>query len=160
MELMVTVVVLAIMAAIAIPDFTSSIQSNNIYSISNKLINSLNYARSEAIKRNVPVSVCAAANTSFNSCGSNWNLGWIVFVNSSGGTSISAPILRIENNSKYTSTITTGINIATYNGSGFAATGTANSNFVVKATGCTGMSGKNIAISFTGRANMTEVSCP
>ncbi|MBS0289913.1 MAG: GspH/FimT family pseudopilin [Proteobacteria bacterium] len=165
-ELIITIAVLAIVLAIAIPAFTSTIQNNLIASTNNDLISALMYARSEAMKRNVPVSVCAPSDNTYTACGGSWNLGWIIFVNPTGGSALSnttsAPMLRTQQITDQTISITTSpsVSIATYNGSGFPATNTGNVAFTIKATGCTIDSGRQITISLTGRPAVTNVTCP
>jgi len=57
-ELMVTIAVLAILLAIGIPSFASLIASNRLTSATNELVAALQTARTEAIRRNVRVTVC------------------------------------------------------------------------------------------------------
>lgn len=165
-ELVVTISILGIIMAIAIPSFTSIIKNNTIISISNNMITSLNYARSEAIKRNIPVSICAPSDANYTACGNSWNLGWLIFVNPNNANVIvntaAAPLLRVEAITDQNVTLTTNPNvgIVTYNGSGFPTQNTANVAFTIKATGCTGDAGRQIAISMTGRATVTNVTCP
>ena len=68
-ELMVTIAIFVIVVSFAIPSFTSMIQNNYSLSISHDLISSLKFARSEAIKRNSPVSLCATSDSNYTSCG-------------------------------------------------------------------------------------------
>lgn len=70
-ELMITVAIAAIIVTIGIPSFTGIIKSNRLTSNINLLITSLNLAKSEAVKRNQPVSL--------RRIGSNWEGGWTVF---------------------------------------------------------------------------------
>ncbi|MFN3899031.1 MAG: GspH/FimT family pseudopilin [Alishewanella aestuarii] len=56
-ELMVTVAVLAIIIGIAIPSFTEMLRQNTLRSQANELLGIMHYARTEAIKRRVNVSV-------------------------------------------------------------------------------------------------------
>lgn len=68
-ELMVTVAVAAILLVIAVPSFRNIINSNRLTTATNTLVNALNTARMEAIKRNAPVQFCsnsATNNTSDN----------------------------------------------------------------------------------------------
>lgn len=57
-ELVVTVVVLAIMSAVAIPSFISVMNGNRISSASHELVAGLQLARSEAIRTNHSASLC------------------------------------------------------------------------------------------------------
>lgn len=79
-ELMVTLAVFAIVAVLAFPGFKLYQQNSNRVSQINDLIATFNLARSEAVKRNLAVSVCASANQATCSNANNWTTGWIVFV--------------------------------------------------------------------------------
>jgi type IV fimbrial biogenesis protein FimT len=58
-ELMVTIAVLAVLVAIALPDLRTFLVNSKLSSNTNEFIGLLNYARSEAISRNQVVSVCS-----------------------------------------------------------------------------------------------------
>lgn len=79
-ELMVLTVVLAILATIAIPDFSNSLANNRDAARVNGLLNSLMLARSVAIKSGVPVTICAGSNAPVCS-GTNWSDGWVIYYN-------------------------------------------------------------------------------
>ena len=55
-ELIVTLAILAIIAAFAAPGFSQLIENNRLTSGTNLLLSSINFARSEAIKRGTPVT--------------------------------------------------------------------------------------------------------
>ena len=78
-ELMVTITILAILLAIGVPSFGSMIRSGQVASETNTFLAALNSARSEASKRGLPVTVCAASDKSLTACGdgSGWQTnGW------------------------------------------------------------------------------------
>lgn len=79
-ELMVTLAVFAIVTVLAFPGFKLYQQNSNRVTQINDLIASFNLARSEAVRRNLPVSVCASANQATCNKINNWTTGWIVFV--------------------------------------------------------------------------------
>lgn len=81
-ELMVTLVVLAVLLGIAAPSVTQFIVSNRLTSQANGLLADLSRARSEAGARHTPVTVCAAASSTTCDAANttNWESGWIVFV--------------------------------------------------------------------------------
>lgn len=58
-ELMIVVALIAIIAMVAVPGFSSLIESNRHKSTTNNVIGILNYARSEAVRRGEPVAVQA-----------------------------------------------------------------------------------------------------
>ncbi len=70
-ELVITLLVLGVLLAVAIPSFRQTIVDNRVTANANTLVSSLNIARSEAINR--ALSVTVAANS-----GTNWHLGWTV----------------------------------------------------------------------------------
>lgn len=57
MELMVVLVLLAIMAAIALPNFTSLIRDNRLQAKADELHDLLQYARGEAVTNRIPVQL-------------------------------------------------------------------------------------------------------
>ena len=58
-ELMITIAILAIIAAIAVPEMRQLIVNHRVTSQTNELVAALNFARSEAIKRGADVMMCA-----------------------------------------------------------------------------------------------------
>jgi type IV fimbrial biogenesis protein FimT len=83
-ELMVTLSIAAILMAIAAPSFVEMTRRNRIVTYTNTFMGSLSYARSEAIRRGSPISVCHSNDGL--SCSGSWNDGWIIFVNPNGGS--------------------------------------------------------------------------
>jgi type IV fimbrial biogenesis protein FimT len=83
-ELMVTVVVLAILLAIGVPSFREFYLNNRITSQINMLHSHLLLARSEAVKRNRPAQVCGIAPGSQLCADRDWSQGWVVFVDRDG----------------------------------------------------------------------------
>jgi type IV fimbrial biogenesis protein FimT len=75
-ELMVTIAVLGVLFAVAIPGFQRIVVNNRMASQANDLISALSLARSEAVKRAANVTVCASSNGS--TCTGTWAQGWIV----------------------------------------------------------------------------------
>jgi type IV fimbrial biogenesis protein FimT len=98
-ELLVTIAVLAILIALAVPSFTSLINSNRLAAQSNEMVASLQQARIEAVKQNRRATVCRS--TAGNVCtagaaGATWTR-WITYVdldNSGGPTA--AEIVRVN----------------------------------------------------------------
>lgn len=86
-ELLVTVAIAAVLAALAVPSFTDYIARTRLTSMMWLLLGDLNTARAEAIKRNARVLVCARATGGTCTTGTNWSNGWIVcFDMDSNGT--------------------------------------------------------------------------
>jgi type IV fimbrial biogenesis protein FimT len=75
-EMMVTVSVMAILLAIAVPSFQGVALSSKLTSLANDFVASAQLARSEAIKRNRPARLCASSDGA--TCTGDWKDGWVV----------------------------------------------------------------------------------
>lgn len=78
-ELLTVIMISAILLAIGVPSFRSFIVKQRVKSASYELSTTLLFARSEAIKRNAPVTVTP-------STASTWTAGWAVTAVQSGTT--------------------------------------------------------------------------
>ena len=96
-ELMITLTVIGILVAAGLPSLANLVRDQRIKTATSDVFVSPIYARSEAIKRNDRVVVCAA-NSTIDGCAnsSNWAAGWIVFLDTdaNGFPSTAADILR------------------------------------------------------------------
>lgn len=88
-ELMVTVAVLGILAAVAAPSMISFVNANRLGGTAGEMTASLQVARSEAIRRNARVTVCSSSDGASCSGTTDWSR-WIVIGqdNVSGGTDV------------------------------------------------------------------------
>lgn len=79
-ELMIVLVIGAILASIAVPSFSEFISRTRQGSVVSQLINDLNKARSESIKRNTRVLLCLRnSDTTCDTSGAtSWSNGWLV----------------------------------------------------------------------------------
>jgi type IV fimbrial biogenesis protein FimT len=82
-ELMVTLGVALVLLLIATPMFTSVTTNNSLTSASNLLSVHMQLARSEAIKRGTPVTLCPSGDGATCANTTEWALGWMVFVDGS-----------------------------------------------------------------------------
>jgi type IV fimbrial biogenesis protein FimT len=83
-ELMIVLLILAILATIAIPSFRDFIGNSKVTGATNDLVTAINVARSSALQRATPVSVCASADQANCSGSTNWATGWIAFTDGAG----------------------------------------------------------------------------
>ncbi len=83
-ELMVTVAVAGILAMVAVPNMRTFLQNNRLSAASNDLLRSFYLARTEAIKHQTNVAVCASAvpTAAAPTCSYGAFNGWIVFQDS------------------------------------------------------------------------------
>lgn len=95
-EAMVTIAILAIVTAIAVPGMTAFLASNRLSSSANETLGAMMLARSEALRTARQVVVCKSSDSSSCSAGASWADGWIVFVDedASGARNGSEAVLR------------------------------------------------------------------
>lgn len=98
-ELLVTIAVVGIGLALAVPAFNQFIDTNRYQALSRALVADMTNARAEAIRRGVPVGVCASTDgSSCSNTASNWSVGWLVFADLDGsGAPSSSEILSVHN---------------------------------------------------------------
>lgn len=77
-ELMVAIVVLAVLLGIGVPSFRDAAVGSRVSSYANDLVASVQLARSEAIKRNAPVTLCASSDGATCEDEGGWEVGWVI----------------------------------------------------------------------------------
>jgi type IV fimbrial biogenesis protein FimT len=77
-ELLVTIAIVGVLLALAAPSFSDASLASKLAASANRLSASAILARSEAIKRNIPVILCASADGSTCAASGGWEQGWIV----------------------------------------------------------------------------------
>ena len=77
-ELMVVIVITAILFAIGVPFFRDASLGARLSAAANNLVGSVQLARSEAIKRNTAVTLCASSDGATCAGTGGWEQGWIV----------------------------------------------------------------------------------
>jgi type IV fimbrial biogenesis protein FimT len=83
MEMMVTLALAGVILAIGAPSFTEFRRNNRLVGVANDLLGTAQVARTEAIKRQVPVAVCPSGNpdaTAATCSTAQAFPGWIAFV--------------------------------------------------------------------------------
>lgn len=80
-ELMIVVAVVAILVVVGVPALRDTLIRSRLSGEVQEFYGTLALARSEAIKRGLPVSICKSNNGTGCTVGSAWRDGWIVFVN-------------------------------------------------------------------------------
>ena len=97
-EMMFTLVVLAVLMALAAPSLTNLVRDQRIKTVTGDLYAAMAFARSEAIKRNVYVAVCSHNGASGCQNSSDWALGWIVYLDADGNgfPGAASDILKVQ----------------------------------------------------------------
>lgn len=158
LELLVGILVLSILLSAGVPGFQSTVNNNRLAAQTNALVTALNLARSEAVKRSEPVSVCASADQA--TCSGAWTEGWIAFTDASGtaGTVDASgdTVLQVWPALSGPNTLTSGVAYVQYQPSGRSA---ARASFELKKPGCSGENARKIAVTVTGRVNSKKDTC-
>ena len=92
-ELMIVVMIVSVIAVIGGPVMTDTVKNNRVRAEADRILTTLNLTRSEAVKRNQPVSICRSSNGT--SCIGNWEDGWIVFTNSDGDNTVDVGVDKV-----------------------------------------------------------------
>lgn len=163
-ELMVTISVAAILLVIAVPNFQTFVLNNRITGQANDMMTALNYARSEAIKRGLPVSICSSTTGAACAGSTDWGTGWIVFADpdNDGTLDPGETLLRVWPALGGGNTLNTGlaaVTSVTFDSGGFAR-GSVTTFRLCDSRG-TG-SARNIQLAGSGRAKVATgaASCP
>jgi type IV fimbrial biogenesis protein FimT len=95
-ELMVTLAVAAVLFSVAIPNMRAFAQNSRLTAAANDLLRSFHLARTEAIKRQANVVVCASADPTAASpaCSYGEFTGWIVFQDTNGNWQADDPVIE------------------------------------------------------------------
>jgi len=169
-ELMIALVLGVILMTLAVPSFRSTIQNNRATAAANDILTALNAARSEAIKRGTPMTICSSSNGSSCAASTDWSTGWILFsdLNSNGvlddnGTPPTCQatedcLIRswegLKGNPSFTGTTLARV---TYNANGSV---TAAGQIVIALPECKGDQKRQISITATGQASVSSLTCP
>lgn len=149
-ELMVTVLILAILSTMALPSFQSFIANQRIKSTAFDIMAMITLTRSEAIKRNVLVTATPANN--------DWSKGWDI--TPSGGTAISQQSaqkgLVVQCFTAGSSTPAASCTAITYNSSGRINA----SNQSIQLSSSATPSVRCISIDLSGRPTSKKGNCP
>jgi type IV fimbrial biogenesis protein FimT len=158
-ELIITVTVIGIIAAIAVPGMNTFMESNRLTTLTNDLIADISLARSEAIKRGVQTAICGSPTSPSCAGGANWNGGWLVFVDAdnNGAWSANDIEIKIHETVPQNCTLTPPVATMVFTRIGAAATGSSGTYTI-----CNGKIKKkrDIEVNSLGRTNLTEGSCP
>jgi type IV fimbrial biogenesis protein FimT len=104
-ELLTTIAVAAVLLGLATPSFIEMTRRNRVITYANEVISATNLARSEAIRRGLPVTICHSNDG--ETCSGTWSDGWITYAdsNSNGTKEDDDPILRIHEGLQATYTL-------------------------------------------------------
>lgn len=168
-ELMVSLVILAVLLAVAAPSYRDFIVDSRMNAEANEFLTMLNFARSEAVKRNGTVTMCKSGDGAGCVDTGNWAQGWIVFVDVDGNHLRNAnteTLLRVhgalnEQSSLVGTTSVTNYAMFVPDGRSMLSTGAAQAGRFDLSTSGSSTGGRKICL-FLGRswAEAQAVACP
>ena len=169
-ELLVTLLVLAILASLAVPSFRVQMLNAKAKALEEDVAARINQARYEAIKRAKRISICASSNGT--SCTGSWTEGYIVFedgATSDGATDVVVgtvlrayakhdlkTVINVNNN-------TTAVTFMRFTSMGTLARIANSANPLVMnayVTGCKGKNRRILTIGISGLTSIQRVDCP
>lgn len=168
LELMVVVAIAGVLAAIAIPAMGNFLRNSRITSAANDVMAGFHFARSEAIKRRIPVTLCTSANSlaaNPTCAASDLLTGWIAFVdiNRNGQVEVGEQVLMQHEAMNAQVTAQSALNpfAVTYLQNGLAWNANAAQLVLCDDRGNTPSGGelsaaRGILVSVTGRAGVTR----
>jgi type IV fimbrial biogenesis protein FimT len=168
-ELMITIVVLAILTAVALPNFRDFLRRNAVAGHSNELLGDLRLARETAATRNVIVSICASNNVDDEkpacSGGNQFDQGWLVYISPKTATAFAATdeLLKVNQGARNVSVRSGAVQIASFDQRGSSVGGITTFRICAKATGdAIGAShprseGRVIDVQSSGRAGIVPL---
>lgn len=163
-ELLFTVAIAGLVTALAVPNFRDFVQNNRAAEGANALVGALAVARSEAVTRGVPVSVCSSTDDATCADDADWSTGWIVF------TDANLPLGAVDNGAqpdtvlralpalRTGSSLIGDANFISYAANGFLGSAAA-VTFDLDIEACTGDHNRTITVNLQGRAGMAEAAC-
>lgn len=96
-EMMIAIALLAVILTTAVPALGRLFEQQRLTAAANHLVTHLQFARSEAIKRNDLVAACPSSDGGACTGGNRWEDGWIVYLDpdKTGQPANPAAVLRV-----------------------------------------------------------------
>jgi type IV fimbrial biogenesis protein FimT len=170
-ELMVTIAIAGILAAVAAPSMQNMFKTNRVQTEASSFVGDLMLARTEAIKRGQNMSVCVSTDGVNCLTTNTWQSGWIIFLDSaaacSGATSAN-PAVKVRKAFTGTDTFvasTASTSCVTFNREGFTSNlGTATVTFTLHTSDTLATATRCVAVDLGGRistqtSGQTSTSC-
>jgi type IV fimbrial biogenesis protein FimT len=171
-ELMITLVVVAILLATAVPYLGDFTKNNRLIAQTNDFVLAIQLARSEAVKRGINTIVCPSTNqTSCSANAADWEDGWLVFadvnLNGSLEPGASAPLcevtedclMRTGTGLTHNNTLSTTATRLRFLPTGMAFNG-GNADFTLVSDDCRIDQSRRVRVTSQGHTIVSTQNCP
>jgi len=161
LEIMVTLAVITITLGVGIPLADSLVSNNRIATQANDFVATLVLARSEAVKRRVPVSLCASVDQATCADSTDWSTGWIVFSDNSGVGGLldgTDTLIHAHEALSGSSNFTASTSAVRYGRNGSLST-TVGSVFTLEGGGCNANGKRIITVMPSGYSSLDKAAC-
>ena len=167
LELMTALAVLGVLLGIGIPAFRETMAINRTSAAVNQFITAISLARSEARKRGIPISICAA-NADQDDCEDTpqWRNGWLVFTDDDGTPGVvddDDAILQvypaIPEGFTLTATAPATLSYMRFQRTGGPDVGSSARTLKLARSGCAGEKARQVVIANTGRVSTGKIAC-
>ncbi len=161
-ELLITIAVATILLTVAAPNFRDFLLNSRVTTQTNEFVLALAYAKSEAVKRNSPVTACSRNNNTTCANSTTWDTGWLVFADTDADGTVDAGevVLQVRAPLEGNNTLRAGARQrVTFRNTGF----TPGFNDTFNLCDSRGAAnGRNIVVSAQGRvtSQVGAVACP
>jgi len=155
---MVVVALVSILACLAVGPFKGLLDRNRIAGEITGFVGDLQYARSEAITRGLPVTVCASIDGVSCASANVWHSGWVVFVDHDASGVIASATDILKGRKAWTAgdtfVSTPGVTRVTYGRDGFSLALPATVTFQAHASPADGHSTRCVSVNRIGRQSV------
>lgn len=161
LELLVTLVIGFVLLSVGIPAIGSFIGNNRITTQANKFTKTIVLARSEAVKRKLPVAICSSTDLATCADSTDWSIGWIVFTDEAGTKGVldeTDTLLLSQAGLQGESSFTADVSSVRYRNTG-AVESFVNINYTLSARNCSGYQERAISIRPQGYSTVKKIFC-
>jgi len=164
-ELMVALAIIGILLGIATPSYRQFSGNSRTVATTNSLVGALAVARSEALRRATPVTICASSDQL--SCNTtDWSTGWIVFTDGgvAGNVDPNDRIIQAWPAPGGNSKVGLIYPNAPFGWLQYTARGMTNlagvATFTAYVQGCKGNNQSQVVVTVMGSPQTTKIACP
>jgi type IV fimbrial biogenesis protein FimT len=162
LELLVVIAILGITMAFAVPGLSTMVANNRLSSGANDLVAAMQLAKTEAVARVNPATLCKSNDGAGCAGGGDWQQGWIVFSDINGDAAVNGLDQVLLVHEPLDPRITFGGTPGVANSITYRATGTTTINNTEVLTVCDARGfidqSRGILVTITGRGSVMKAS--